>query len=112
MIGCKKKCKSCTTTSSNCLECTGSYRSTITPNCNCSEGYYEPMNSGILSCLSNLFYFSLIFILSKYLLYKQKILITIYFIIECSDKCQTCENEKSNCTSCTGKYRIAPGCIC
>ena len=49
---CNKKCKSCKKMSFNCLECTGSYRSSITPNCNCTKGYYEPMNSDILSCLS------------------------------------------------------------
>ena len=56
LVECKKKCKSCTTTSSNCLECTGFYRSMIIPNCNCYEGYYEPINSDILSCLSIFFF--------------------------------------------------------
>ena len=56
-LGCKKKCKSCEKASDNCLECNGSNRNIITPNCNCTKGYYEPINFDILSCLCNLLFF-------------------------------------------------------
>ena len=58
LSACNKKCKSCEKVSDNCLECIGSYRSSMTPNCNCSKGYYEPMNSDILSCLGIFFLFA------------------------------------------------------
>ena len=38
--------------SDNCLECNGNYRNNIIPNCNCTTGYYEPLNSNIKDCLS------------------------------------------------------------
>ena len=111
LTDCKLKCKTCEKINDNCLECNGQFRNIIIPNCNCTKGYYEPMNSDILNCLSNMFYF--IYFNKIYFFLKKKILIaTIYFIIECSDKCQTCDYDESNCTLCVGKYRVAPDCIC
>ena len=56
-LDCYKKCNDCEGTVDHCSACNGTFRNNIIPNCNCSEGYYEPLNSNILDCLGYSFTF-------------------------------------------------------
>lgn len=33
-------------------------------------------------------------------------------VIECDKRCYGCDYNKYNCTTCVGKYRVAPDCLC